>query len=136
MFGGFIKRNKTDALFSDIVRARAGYICERCKRDFNHDHQKFDCSHFYSRKNVRVRWNFLNASALCRGCHIYFGEHPYEHTEFMKAKLGKDFDRLTIEANQRKLSSAKIDEKMVRLGLKMEWDKLIKEQKSKILGAR
>lgn len=135
MFQG-IKRNATDKYFSDIVRARSNYTCERCLRSFELQKEILDCSHFYSRKNRRVRWNFDNASSLCRGCHFFFGENPREHTEFMLEKLGQErFDLLTL-ATQRPLNSQKIDEKMIRLGLKKEWQEMQKKIKSQIFGAR
>lgn len=132
-----IKRNLTDKLFSDIVRERANYICGRCQKDFSERKDIFDTSHFYTRGNKRVRWNFDNASALCRGCHQYFGKNPREHTEFMEKKLGRErFDLLSMQARTRGWNDSAVDEKLIRQGLKIEWVRMQKEKKPQILGSR
>lgn len=135
MFSG-IKRNTTDKLFSDIVRLKAQYICERCLRDFKDQKWVFDVAHFITRGNKRTRWDAENVAALCRGCHDYFGKNPYQHNEFMKNKLGEGKLLALIVRSQRQLNDLKIDEKLVRQGLKMEWKRMQAEEKKNILGAR
>lgn len=123
MTWGAIKRNATDALFSDIVRIKAGWICERCKRNFSNNQKAFDCSHFFGRRNKSTRWLEENASALCRGCHNYFGENPSEHNRFMEKKLGLEkFEKLVLYAHT--VQKYKVDEKLVRIFLKAELEKL------------
>jgi len=134
MFG--IKRNATDALFSDLVRMQAKWICEYCKRNFENQKEIFDCSHYITRGNRRVRWDFENASALCRGCHHFMGMHPYEHTKFMEKKLGVKALEALIIRSMRKLSDDKIDEKFVRMSFKIELKRMKAEEKKKILGSR
>ena len=125
MFG--IKRNTTDALFSELVRRKANWTCERCGGNFENQKEIFDCSHFYSRKNRAVRFDFENASGLCRACHFYFGEHPGEHAEFFLKRLGREkYDLLSIRAH----IPTKIDEKAIRMGLRL----MLKSLDSKILG--
>lgn len=122
-----IKRNATDALFSELVRKMADWSCEKCGGNFENRKDIFDCSHFYSRKNKSVRFDFQNVAALCRGCHFYFGEHPAEHSEFFLKKLGQEkFDALRIRAH----TPTKIDEKAIRIGLKL----MLKKMNDAILG--
>ncbi len=136
MWSGGIKRNATDAYFSNIVRAKANWCCERCFRDFHNNKQGLHCSHFATRGNKRVRWDFNNALSLCARCHDYFGKNPYEHTEFMKKKLGdKKFTQLLL-SKTRKVSDQKIDEKLVRLGLRLEWEKMQSKSNENIFGYR
>jgi len=122
MTWGAIKRNLTDKLFSDYIRIKAKWICELCKRDFSTRQSKFDCSHFYTRGNKAVRFAEENCSALCRGCHDYFGKNPKEHTLWMERKLGMEgFAKLTIRAHQTKPSwEIKFDEQTMRVWLKQQ----------------
>ena len=133
MFG--IKRNRTDDLFSDIVRERANWTCQRCNGNFENEKHIFDCAHFISRGNKRLRWDFENASAICRGCHKYFEKNPDDHAEFVRVMLGDDRYQLLRLRKFRYWDSSKIDEKEIRAGLKLEWDKMQKDKKLKILGS-
>lgn len=95
-----IKRSTADKYFSDCVREAHDYNCENCGKNNRHNPQACHLSHFYGRRGRSTRWYKDNATCLCAGCHNYFGEHPYEHTEFIKQKLGEStFDALTIRAN-------------------------------------
>lgn len=129
MFGGFkLKRNATDAVFSDYVRERAGWKCERCKKEPKH----LECSHFYSRANKSTRWDEDNAACLCFKCHQYFTQYPAEHVEWFYKKLG---DRKYEELKKRYNSIYKdicMDEKTIRLNLRLK----IRELKNKTFGAR
>lgn len=89
-----IKRTSADAAFSDCVRARVNYRCELCGKDYTANTQGLHCSHYYGRRHKRTRWEPLNASALCYGCHQKMGENPYEHTKFFQARLGSVFEVL------------------------------------------
>lgn len=123
-FGG-IKRNLTDALFSDIVRERADWSCENCRRTFVKKESLggsgLECSHFWSRRNKSVRWDFENAASFCSGCHRKFGENPAEHSAFFLKRLGQNkYDALGIRAR----TPAKIDEKSLRFAFKSELKEL------------
>lgn len=117
-----IKKNATDNLFSKLVRMKAKWICERCFKNCEGEKAYYDCSHFYSRKNRSVRFDFENAAALCRGCHFYFGEHPHEHSVFFWKRLGEEkFNALRVRAHT---PVKNLDEKMLRIGFKMELKRL------------
>lgn len=131
-----IRKNLTDTLFSNIVRTKANWICERCRCDFSQMKAKFDCSHFHTRGNKRTRWDFDNVLALCRGCHIYFSNYPGEHAQFMKEKLGIGRFNLLMARKERQLNEFKVDELAIRQGLKIEWQRILEKQKSEIIGSR
>lgn len=121
MSWGGIKRNTTDALFSDLVRSLSTWKCERCFRDFSTRKQQLHCSHFYGRRGRSTRWDLDNAAAICSGCHNYFGEHPNEHREFFLKRLGETrFEMLVRRAN----TPAKVDEKLVRIWLRKQMEEL------------
>jgi len=54
----------------------------------------------------------------------------------MKKKLGEGKLLALIVRSERKLNDLKIDEKLVRQGLKIEWKRMQAEEKSNVLGAR
>ena len=85
---GGIKRDKTDQLFSFLVRMRVNYTCQYCGRNFLHDTGKAHCSHIYGRRSKGVRWHpylWMKSRSI-----IYSGW--FEHTKEMgdwKEKAGE-----------------------------------------------
>ncbi len=119
-----LKRSKADILFSNYIRARANWTCERCHTQYSPPTSGLHCSHFFGRSNKAVRWDTDNASALCWGCHQRLGSQPVEHTEFFIKRLGqKKYDALVLRAH----IPTKIDQKLVVIQLEM----LLKEIVSK-----
>ena len=88
-----IRLDPLDRLFSELIRRRSKGFCQRCGRYY--EWKDLQCSHFIGRSKRSTRWDEENACALCFGCHQYFTSHPYEHTEWFKARLGEErFDLL------------------------------------------
>ncbi len=83
-----MKRDALDAVFSELVRERANWICEKCDLNLQEYHRGLHCSHNYGRRNRSVRWWPLNALALCHNCHSWFGDYPYDAMQWLAAKLG------------------------------------------------
>ena len=83
---GAIKINSADKWFSLCVRERVGNLCERCgetpAKGGLHN------SHYHGRGKYSTRYTPDNATALCMGCHLYFGAHPHFHTQFQIERLG------------------------------------------------
>jgi len=110
-----IKLDPLDILFSRYIRTAAGWKCECCFRQFHPPTAQLQCSHFHGRRKKSVRWDPENVAALCFSCHQRFTEHPLEHVEWFKKRLGeKRFDALTIKAN----TPEKPDKEMIRLWIK------------------
>lgn len=124
MFG--IKRTLADKYFSDYVREKANWCCERCKADHHTERQTLHLSHFWGRKNKSVRFDEENAAALCFSCHRRFTENPPEHAQFFLKKLGlKRYDALCARAR----IPQRVDETAIALGYKMEIKKLKENRK-------
>lgn len=116
-------------MFSEYIRRRVyangEACCERCGHMYI-DRQKdngdvfpawknLQSSHYHGRTSKATRFELLNYSALCGGCHMYLEHHPTEHTEFMKNKLGEvDYGILEL----RYLTTKKVDIAAVRIYLK------------------
>ena len=121
-----LKRSRADKLFSDYIRIRDNWTCQRCFITYEPPTQALHCSHWWGRGNKSVRFNPDNAIALCYGCHRYLGSNPTEHNQFFLKKLGiETYDRINMLAR----IPMKIDENMICLGLKV----LIKELEDKKL---
>jgi len=94
-----IKITPADRYFSLCVRKRANWSCERCHKGYSPPTTALHCSHYLGRGNWGTRFDPLNATSLCYGCHQYLGSRPLEHSEFMAARLGLDeIDRLRAQA--------------------------------------
>lgn len=69
-----IKRTPTDVAFSNCVRERANWTCEKCGKYFPEGSRGgLDCSHHHGRGGWSIRFDPLNAEALCYGCHSHYG---------------------------------------------------------------
>jgi len=90
----------SDSIWSKYIRTRDNWTCQRCDKKYAPPTSALHCSHFWSRGNWSVRFDFFNCQALCYGCHSYLGGNPQEHREFILNKLGqKEFDALQKRRN-------------------------------------
>ena len=97
---GKVKIRKADSVFSNYVRSKAGWKCERCGAQHEEKSQGLHCSHFHGRRKESTRFDETNVASLCHGCHSYFHGNPLEHTEWFKKRIGeREFDLLTLRAN-------------------------------------
>ena len=98
---GGIVRDKTDIVFSFLVRERVDWCCERCRKDFRHNIGELHCSHIFGRAKKGVRVNPLNAFAHCQGCHEYLEQHPVDFAEWAKGLMGENrYDKLRLLAGK------------------------------------
>lgn len=130
-----IKRTTADALFSEYVREKAGWCCQRCGAYMGNSRQRLHCSHFHSRANPRVRFDEDNVMAACFGCHDFLGKNPHEHNELFRRRLGETaFDLLLVRANSRRTN--RLDHKLEAIRWRAALKELKKSSNGKILGAR
>jgi len=99
-----IKRWPQDKVFSNYIRTRDGWTCQRCSKSYDptssSSRMGLHCSHFHGRGKWTTRFDPDNGTSLCYGCHRYVGSHPIEHMEFQLKRLGKaKFEDLTKRAN-------------------------------------
>jgi len=110
-----------DKLFSQYIRNR-DRECQRC----HSGNTRLECAHFHGRRKKSVRFEPDNACAFCFQCHMYMHENPAEHVDFMKKRLGKRYDLLTVSAN----NATRPDYAAIKLWLKA----MIKGQEEKDKG--
>lgn len=68
-----IKRTPADVAFSNCIRERSDWTCERCGTQYQPKARGLECSHGHTRGKWGVRFVGLNAEALCTGCHFREG---------------------------------------------------------------
>ena len=95
-----IKIRKADTVFSNYIRTKANWTCQRCGKHYDPPTTSLQCCHFHSRRKESVRFDIDNVQCMCYGCHAYIDSHPLEKVEYFKKILGeKSFDDLTLRAN-------------------------------------
>tara|TARA_R100001244_G_scaffold38734_3_gene35052 strand:+ start:360 stop:746 length:387 start_codon:yes stop_codon:yes gene_type:complete len=85
-----IKRTKWDVVFSNYIRYRDNWTCQRCKKQYIEKSQGLHCSHFYGRRSWVTRIEPCNAMALCFGCHQHVGSFPKDHVELWESKFTEE----------------------------------------------
>lgn len=90
-----IKTSNLDRLFSQYIRLKANNVCKACKKMGG----LVDCAHIVSRRSAATRWLEDNAVCLCRGCHMFYGEHPHDWAELTYEWLGKRLNEIRVIAN-------------------------------------
>jgi len=84
-----IKRTKWDVVFSNYIRYRDNWTCQRCKKQYIEKSQGLHCSHFYGRRSWATRIEPCNAMALCFGCHQHVGSFPIDHVKLWESRFTK-----------------------------------------------
>lgn len=85
-----LKRDKLDAVFSDLVRERSNWDCDYCNKNYAHNHGGLHCSHIMGRRHTATRWHPHNAVAHCIGCHRKLGENPIIFADWAKVFVGAE----------------------------------------------
>jgi hypothetical protein len=82
-------KRRCDRLWSEVVRQRAGYCCERCGA--TSAESQLHAHHVYGRSNHRLRFEILNGVALCARCHRWTHDNPLSYaTWFREHRLDDD----------------------------------------------
>ena len=96
-----IKRTKWDVVFSNYIRYRDNWTCQRCDKKYEPLSPALHCSHFYGRRSWATRIEPANAMALCMGCHLHVTSFPMEHVNLWESKFTKEeTDHINFLHNQ------------------------------------
>ena len=99
-----IQRTPADAAFSNCVRARANWSCQKCGNYFPEGKRGgLDCSHHHGRRSWAIRLDPLNAEALCYGCHSHYGG-----TEERRREVLSEFEQEVLFERKRDVNLAKL----------------------------
>lgn len=97
-----IKITSADKHFSNCVKERAGWSCERCGKHYPEgDRQGLDCCHIWGRAKKSVRHDPLNAVCMCRGCHQHFTSHPVAFHDWLVERFGSGHMDILREKSNR-----------------------------------
>jgi hypothetical protein len=98
----FLKTNKWDKIFSQIVRERDKWSCARCGKSYSPPTSGLHNSHYFGRAKYSTRFDEENCDALCYGCHQYWGSTDREaYRQFKIKQLGENqFNALMVRSNQ------------------------------------
>ena len=89
-----IKTTTSDKLWSQYIRTRDNWTCQRCQKKYVPPTNALHCSHFF-------RFDEENCEALCYGCHSHLGGNPVDHMMHKQYMLGsKRFEKLRQRANK------------------------------------
>jgi len=96
-----MKRTKDDIAWSDMIRKRAGWTCQRCGHRFGQATMGLHAAHIFSRAIKKTRHDPDNGLALCYGCHSWGHRNPLEFHAWAKGKLGTEkYEALMIRAKR------------------------------------
>lgn len=125
-----MKRDKFDAVISDLVRLRANFTCEHCgisdpDGQMRHKSEKMDASHFNSRGAGNVcRYDTDMIFCLCKSCHEILGKRPGDHTRFCTDIIGQGLFDLKLERHNKPYKFAKGEKEEMHLHYKAEFVRL------------
>jgi len=97
-----IKLYPADSLFSNLIRERDNWTCQRCGKKYEPPTNSLQCSHFWGRGNKGSRFLPENCDALCYGCHARWeGNKQGEYRDWKLQQLGEDgYARLEKRARE------------------------------------
>ena len=114
-----VKIDVADKYFSQWIRTRDKWTCQRCHTRYTPPTNALHCSHFMGRAKEGTRFEPLNADALCYGCHRYLTAHPAEHMAWqIKRKGQKVVDQLILQSNTYKKKDRKWEAMVWKQALK------------------
>lgn len=130
-----IRRDTADKYFSDCVRERANWCCENCGTYYPEGNRRgIECAHIVGRANKRLRWEPLNAIALCTGCHMKYTANPLQFTQFVISKIGKQGHDILIELSRELIRATKQLKKEVGVHYKQEYKKMAEKRSEGEIG--
>ncbi len=126
-----MKRDKFDKLFSDMIRERDNWTCQRCKKYYPEGHrQGLHCSHIFSRRHRATRWEPCNAVAHCFSCHQYLGGNPVKFNEWARKYWGDIVIEMLDEKHKTICKLTKKDKIEMYAQMKAEHARMLRERRN------
>lgn len=101
-------KKKCDKIFSEIIKIKAGEICEETRGTDN-----LQCAHIIPRSYLATRWDLDNAVCLIQKRHKFYTHRPVEWRKFIGEKRFKELEKRAL--NYRKWSLEELKELYGRL---------------------
>ena len=93
------QRRKADALFSAFIRDR-DRICQAAGRDGRNCGGRLQCAHLEGRRNYRLRFEPMNAIALCEGHHRWYTDQPIAWAMFLERHFPEQYAFVRAHRNE------------------------------------
>ena len=94
--------------YTSIIVRRRDRRCVTCGTRRN-----LQCSHFYSRRYLAIRFDLRNCNAMCRGCNLRHNSRPFAYMRFMQNTHGPG---AVLELHELRMMPRKVtDEKLALL---------------------
>lgn len=91
------KRKTAEGLFGRAVKVRDNYTCRKCNSTYGF----MEASHFITRGNKKIQFEFDNCFTLCTKCHTWAHREKIAFKAWVMVQLGnKRFYELTQEGNR------------------------------------
>ena len=129
-----IKRTKHDAVFSNLIRERAEWKCERCGTQYQPPTMGLHCAHLFTRRGRSTRWAPDGAIAACYGCHQYIDSHPAEKEMLARRILGDGRYDLLTERAHKPVKLTKADLEDIYQHLKAEYSRMKEARGNGVVG--
>ena len=94
--------------YTSIIVRRRDRRCVTCGTRRN-----LQCSHFYSRRYLAIRFDLRNCNAMCRRCNLRHNSDPFAYMTFMQKNYGPD---VVSELHDLRMARSKVtDEELAQL---------------------
>jgi hypothetical protein len=135
-----IKRDKYDAIISDLVRHRANWTSARCgtiskEGQVTGKDRAMHCSHFTGRGAGNIaRYDTDAISCHCATCHHYLENRPDEHSAWFASKYGEAHREIIRQKHNQVKKMHKSDKEAMRKHYETELDRVIRQRKEGAAG--
>ena len=119
-----MKTSPADAWFSKCVRLRAAWTCERCGAVHGPSSTGLHASHVFSRRHRTIRWDGLNAQALCHACHSWYGGNPADSGRWVEQVLGEGAISILREKMNSRVKVPHAEEKAIASHYRAEFQRM------------
>jgi hypothetical protein len=124
-----MKKDKFDKLFSDSIRERDNWTCQRCQTYYPVGHRRgLHCSHIFSRRHRATRWEPCNAVAHCYSCHEYLGGNPVMFDKWAREHWGDYIIDMLEEKHRQIIKLTKHDKVELYAHMKAEYARMLRER--------
>lgn len=105
-----IKRDKYDAVISDLVRERDDWTCTKCSKYYPEGmRQGLHASHIWSRANKSTRWHPPAIVSHCYFCHNWYSGNPIDSGQWARNYLGEGLYDILHQRKSKPLKYTKFE---------------------------
>ena len=128
-----MKRDQADIWFSKCIRARHGWRCEYCGKQYDQSSTGLHCAHIFGRANKSTRWDCDNAVSLCYADHQRFTSHPLDFHDWLYDHLGGGHMDILREKRNAILKTTKELRKEIAAHYRQEYQRMEQDPTHKLV---